>query len=42
MSGVTFGVRAAGPALLTNESYYQNRLMNWDPERMRLTDNGGR
>ena len=38
----TFGVRAAGPALLTNESYYQNRIMNWDPERMRLTDNGGK
>ena len=34
----SFGVRAAGPALLTNESYYQNRIMNWDPERMRLTD----
>ncbi len=38
----TFGVRAAGPALLTNQSYYENRIMNWDPEKMKLTDEGGR
>jgi predicted dehydrogenase len=38
----TFGVRAAGPALLTNQSYYENRIMNWDPEKMKLTDDGGR
>ncbi len=36
----TFGVRAAGPALLTNQSYYENRIMNWDPEKMKLTDEG--
>jgi predicted dehydrogenase len=38
----TFGVRAAGPALLTNESFYQNRIMNWDAEKMRLADESGR
>ncbi|MEW6128063.1 MAG: Gfo/Idh/MocA family oxidoreductase [Acidobacteriota bacterium] len=38
----TFGVRAAGPALLTNQSYFENRIMNWDPEKMKLTDDGGR
>lgn len=33
-----FGVRAAGPALLTNQSYYQNRIMNWNPEQMKTVD----
>jgi hypothetical protein len=30
----TFGLRAAGPALLTNESLFQQKIMNWDPEHM--------
>lgn len=30
----TFGLRAAGPALLTNESYFQKKIMNWNPESM--------
>jgi predicted dehydrogenase len=30
----TFGLRAAGPALLTNESYFQKRVMTWNPEAM--------
>ncbi len=38
----TFGVRAAGPALLTNQSYYENRIMNWNPETMKMTDEGGK
>ena len=30
----SFGLRAAGPALLTNESYFQKKIMRWDPEKM--------
>jgi len=29
-----FGYRAAAPALLCNDSYYQNAPMFWDPEKM--------
>lgn len=32
----TFGSRAAGAALLANESYYNNRPVNWDPEKIEL------
>jgi predicted dehydrogenase len=32
----TFGYRAAAPALLCNDSYYQNVPMHWDPEKMVL------
>lgn len=32
----TFGLRAAGAALLANESYYQGKAVNWDPETMNL------
>jgi hypothetical protein len=32
----TFGYRAATPALLCNESYYQGRSLGWDPVRMQL------
>jgi hypothetical protein len=31
-----FGYRAAAPALLCNDSYYQNSPMFWDPEKMLL------
>jgi len=30
-----FGFRAAGPALLCNTSYFENRLCTWDPEAMK-------
>jgi predicted dehydrogenase len=30
----TFGFRAAGPALLCNTSYYENRICTWDPATM--------
>jgi len=29
-----FGLRAAGPALLTNISYFEQRICNWDPDRL--------
>jgi predicted dehydrogenase len=30
----TFGLRAAGPALLTNQSLFENKIMAWDPQAM--------
>jgi hypothetical protein len=32
----TFGLRAAGAALLANESYYKGHAVNWDPDAMKL------
>ncbi|WP_420592568.1 Gfo/Idh/MocA family protein [Robiginitalea biformata] len=32
----TFGLRAAGAALLANESYYTSRPVLWDPDAMQL------
>jgi hypothetical protein len=31
-----FGFRAAAPALACNDSYFQERIVAWDPEGMRL------
>ncbi|MBM3748391.1 MAG: gfo/Idh/MocA family oxidoreductase, partial [Acidobacteria bacterium] len=30
----TFGLRAAGPALLANTSFYEQRICRWDPQKM--------
>ena len=30
----TFGLRAAGPALLSNVSHFTRQTMHWDPEAM--------
>lgn len=30
----TFGLRAAGPAILANTSYYEKRVVTWNPETM--------
>ena len=32
----TFGLRAAGAALLANESYYKKQPVDWNPEKMKL------
>ncbi|MEO9891684.1 Gfo/Idh/MocA family oxidoreductase [Aurantibacter sp.] len=32
----TFGLRAAGAALLANESYYNKKAVNWDPDNMKI------
>lgn len=31
-----FGMRAAGPALLANKSYFDKKIINWDPETARI------
>ena len=28
-----FGIRAAGPAILANKSYFEQRIVQWDPEK---------
>lgn len=37
----SFGYRAAAPALLTNESYFDARPVGWNPERMQRQQIGG-
>ncbi|MVT11566.1 Gfo/Idh/MocA family protein [Chitinophaga tropicalis] len=32
----SFGLRAAGPALLTNESYFRREPLKWDAEKMQI------
>jgi predicted dehydrogenase len=36
LEDAVFGFRAAGPALLSNLSYFDQRLCVWDPETMKL------
>ncbi|MEJ7713661.1 MAG: Gfo/Idh/MocA family oxidoreductase [Pyrinomonadaceae bacterium] len=36
----TFGLRAAGPALLSNKSYFEGRAFGWDPVAMKIKTNG--
>lgn len=36
MQDPVFAFRAAAPALLCNDSYYQNKFINWDPVGMKL------
>lgn len=32
-----FGLRAAGPCLACNESYFQNKVIYWDAEKMKMS-----
>jgi hypothetical protein len=31
-----FGFRACAPALLCNDSYFENRFIDWDPVNMKV------
>lgn len=31
-----FGFRAAAPALACNDSYFQKKIISWDPENMKI------
>ncbi len=33
-----FGFRAAAPALLCNDSYFQNKIMHWDPKNLKVVN----
>ncbi len=34
----SFGLRAAGPALATNMSYFEKKIISWDPEKMKVVN----
>ena len=40
MEDATFGFRAAGPALLSNVSFFEQRMCEWNPESMSETKKG--
>jgi hypothetical protein len=35
-----FGLRAAGPAVVCNLSYFEGRQYAWDPDAMKATPKG--
>ncbi len=36
LENATCGLRAAGAALLSNYSYFQHKIVNWDPDNMKM------
>jgi len=32
----TFGFRAAAPCIACNDSYFSKKIIEWDPEKMKL------
>jgi hypothetical protein len=36
VEGAEFAFRAAAPCLAANDSYFQKRVINWDPINMRV------
>ncbi len=36
VEGPEFGFRAAAPCLAANDSYFQKKVIHWDPEKMKL------
>ena len=36
IENATYGLRAAGAALLSNESFFKGKIVRWDPEAMKL------
>ncbi|WP_221392210.1 Gfo/Idh/MocA family protein [Dyadobacter sp. NIV53] len=36
LEDAVFGLRAAGPALLSNKSYFESTVVNWNPEEMKI------
>ncbi|MCU0450612.1 MAG: Gfo/Idh/MocA family oxidoreductase [Bernardetiaceae bacterium] len=37
VQNATFGLRAAGPCLASNESVFKQKLINWDAEKMQMS-----
>ncbi len=37
VENATFGFRAAAPCLACNDSYFEKKIIGWDPENMKLT-----
>lgn len=38
IEGPEFGFRACAPCLLCNDSYFDQKIMNWDPDKMELNE----
>ena len=34
VENATYGLKAAGPSLAANESYFNKRIVKWDPAKM--------